>query len=61
MNREGVITSSRAGTDLDLLLDGGVDLPKRDSNLGRRRKAGFEDCQATTLTTQPPRLDTCSC
>ena len=31
--------------------------PKWDSNLGQRRMAVFEDCQATTLTTQPPRLD----
>ena len=26
-----------------------------DSNLGRRRMAVFEDCQAITLTTRPPR------
>ena len=33
--------------------------PKGDSNLGlsRIRIAVVEDCKATALTTQPPRLD----
>ena len=31
--------------------------PKRDLNLVPSRVAIFEDCKATTLTTQPPRLD----
>ena len=31
--------------------------PKQDLNLGGHRMAVFEDCQATILTTQPPRLD----
>ena len=29
--------------------------PKWDSNLGQRRIAVFEDCQAATQTTRPPR------
>ena len=31
--------------------------PKQDLSLGPSKIAVFEDCQATALTTQPPRLD----
>ena len=31
--------------------------PERDLSLDYCRMAAFEDCQATMLTTQPPRLD----
>ena len=31
--------------------------PEWDSNLGQHRMAAFEDCQATTLTSQPQRLN----
>ena len=31
--------------------------PKQDLNLSLSRIAVFEDCKATGLTTQPPRLD----
>ena len=31
--------------------------PEWDSNLGLSRIVVFEDCKATALTTQPPKLD----
>ena len=31
--------------------------PERDMNLGQCTMAVFEDCQASILTTQPPRFD----
>ena len=31
-------------------------MPQAGFNLGQSRMAVFQDCQATALTTQPPRL-----
>ena len=40
-----------------LILSNPYNSPERDSNLGLREIALFEDCEATALTTQPLRLD----
>ena len=42
---------------LFIILSNGYESPEQDSNLGQSRIAAYEDCKATTPTTQQPQLD----
>ena len=50
-------TLLNSGEIIFIISSDGYSSPEWDSNLDPSRIAVFEDCKATALTTQPPRLD----